>query len=233
MEAVTLEKYQKELIDWFRSNGNEPNRKPMEDYMRNHFSFLGIKSPERKELLKRFFVEHGKPKQEWIKPLVTFLYAQPEREFHYAALAMIDVHIKKLDAEWLSFLEKIIITNSWWDTVDHIAPHHVGAILLREKASIIDYPDRWIDSDNFWLQRSAILFQLKYKEKTDEKKLFTYIEAASGSKEFFVQKAIGWALREYSKTAPDEVLTFIKSTDLAPLSRREGLKHLVRRGMKV
>ncbi|WP_404347426.1 DNA alkylation repair protein [Sutcliffiella horikoshii] len=233
MEAVTLEKYQNELIDWFRSNGNEPNRKPMEDYMRNHFSFLGIKSPERKELLKRFFVEHGKPEREWIKPLVTFLYAQPEREFHYAALAMIDVHIKKLDAEWLSFLEKLITTNSWWDTVDHIAPHHVGAILLREKSSIVNFPDKWIESDNFWLQRSAILFQLKYKEKTDEEKLFSYIKSASGSKEFFVQKAIGWALREYSKTASDEVLTFIKSKDLAPLSRREGLKHLVRRGMEV
>ncbi|WP_404429122.1 DNA alkylation repair protein [Sutcliffiella horikoshii] len=232
MGAVTLEMYQNELIELFRSNGNEPNRKPMEDYMRNHFSFLGIKSPERKELLKRFFVEHGKPERAWIKPLVTFLYAQPEREFHYAALAMIDAHIKKLDAEWLSFLEEIIITNSWWDTVDHIAPHHVGAILFREKASIIDYPDRWIDSDNFWLQRSAILFQLKYKEKTDEKKLFTYIEAASGSKEFFVQKAIGWALREYSKTAPDEVLTFIKTKDLAPLSRREGLKHMERKKSK-
>ena len=233
MEAATLEKYQCELIELFRSNENELNRKPMEDYMRNHFSFLGIKSPERKELIKRFFVEYGKPKREWMKPLVTFLYAQPEREFHYAALAMIDVHIKKLDSEWLSFLEEVITTNSWWDTVDHIAPHHVGAILLREKKSIIDYPDRWIQSDNFWLQRSAILFQLKYKEKTDAQKLFSYIEAASGSKEFFIQKAIGWALREYSKTAPDAVWEFINSTDLAPLSRREGLKHLARKGMEV
>ncbi|MGD6994251.1 DNA alkylation repair protein [Sutcliffiella horikoshii] len=232
MEAVTLEKYQNELIDLFRSNGNVSNKKPMEDYMRNHFSFLGIKSPERKELLKRFFVEHGKPEREWIQSLATFLYAQPEREFHYAALAMVDVHIKKLDAEWLSFLEKLITTNSWWDTVDHIAPHHAGAILLREKASINEYPDRWIKSDNFWLQRSAILFQLKYKEKTDAEKLFSYIEAVSGSKEFFVQKSIGWALREYSKTAPDEVWTFIKSTDLAPLSRREGLKHMERKKSK-
>ncbi|WP_226682334.1 DNA alkylation repair protein [Sutcliffiella horikoshii] len=233
MEATTLEIYQNGLIDLFRSNANESNRKPMEDYMRNHFSFLGIKSPERKELVKGFFVEHGKPEREWVKPLVTFLYAQPEREFHYAALAVIDVHIKKLDAEWLSFLEKLVTTNSWWDTVDHIAPHHVGAILLREKSSIVDFPDRWIESDNFWLQRSAILFQLKYKEKTDSQKLFSYIEATKGAKEFFIQKAIGWALREYSKTAPDEVLTFIKSTDLAPLSRREGLKHLARRGLAV
>lgn len=233
MEATTLEMYQNGLIDLFRSNANESNRKPMEDYMRNHFSFLGIKSPERKELVKSFFVEHGKPEREWIKPLVTFLYAQPEREFHYVALAMIDVHIKKLDAEWLSFLEKLVTTNSWWDTVDHIAPHHVGAILLREKASIVDFPDKWIESDNFWLQRSAILFQLKYKEKTDAQKLFSYIEATKGAKEFFIQKAIGWALREYSKTAPDEVLTFIRSTNLAPLSKREGLKHMARRGLEV
>ncbi|NLP52248.1 DNA alkylation repair protein [Bacillus sp. RO1] len=233
MVSIPLDRYQSELIDFFRINGNKRNREPMENYMRNHFSFLGIKSPERKELLKRFFVEYGKPERDWIQPLVTFLYTQPEREFHYAALAMIDVHIKKLDAEWLPFLEELISTNSWWDTVDHIAPHHVGAILLREKASIIEYPDRWIVSDNFWLQRSAILFQLKYKEKTDAQKLFTYIEATKGAKEFFIQKAIGWALREYSKTAPDEVLMFIKCTNLAPLSRREGLKHMARRGMEV
>ena len=232
MEGVTLENYQNKLVKLFRSNANESNRQPMEDYMRNHFSFLGIKSPERKELLKGFFAEHGKPEREWVKPLVTFLYAQPERELHYAALALIDVHIKKLDAEWLSFLEKLIITNSWWDTVDHIVPQHVGAILLREKSRVVDFPDRWIESDNIWLQRSAILFQLKYKEKTNALKLFSYIEATKGAKEFFIQKAIGWALREYSKTAPDEVLTFIKSTDLAPLSRREGLKHLERKKMK-
>jgi 3-methyladenine DNA glycosylase AlkD len=234
MASIPLERYQNELIEIFRTNGNECNREPMENYMRNHFPFLGIKSPERKEILKRFFVEFGKPERGWIKPLVTFLYTQPEREFHYAALAMIDVHIKKLDAEWLPFLEELISTNSWWDTVDHIAPHHVGAILMREKASLEDFPDRWIESDNFWLQRSAILFQLKYKSKTDAEKLFSYIEATKGSREFFIQKAIGWALREYSKTDPAKVLRFINSTeDLAPLSRREGLKHMAKRGMEV
>lgn len=233
MSAITLEGYQNKLVDLFRSNEVASNREAMENYMRNHFPFLGVKSPERKTLLKEFFVDYGKPELEWIRPLVAFLYAQPEREFHYLALAMIDVHIKKLDAEWMPLFEELIITNSWWDTVDHIAPHHVGAILLREKAGIREYPDRWIGSDNFWLQRSAILFQLKYKEKTDAEKLFSYIEATKESKEFFIQKAIGWALREYSKTAPGEVLGFINSTeDLAPLSRREGLKHLERKRSK-
>ncbi len=137
MAVVTLERYQGELIHWFRANRNESNREPMENYMRNHFPFLGVKSPERKALLKEFFGEHGKPELEWIGPLVAFLYEQPEREFHYSALAMIDVHIKKMGAEWLPFFEELISTNSWWDTVDHIAPHHVGAILLREKTGIV------------------------------------------------------------------------------------------------
>ncbi|MCM3619011.1 DNA alkylation repair protein [Sutcliffiella horikoshii] len=229
MSAITIEKYQKELVDLFHSNGDPSKREAMENYMRNQFSFLGIKSPERKTLLKGFLVEHGKPEIEWIKQLVTFLYAQPEREFHYAALAMIDVHIKELDAEWLPFVEELIVTNSWWDTVDHLAPHHAGAILLRDKKGIVDFPERWIGSDNFWLQRSAILFQLKYKGKTDAEKLFSYIEATKASKEFFVQKGIGWALREYSKTAPEDVLHFINKTEgLASLSKREGLKHLER-----
>jgi 3-methyladenine DNA glycosylase AlkD len=102
----------------------------------------------------------------------------------------------------------------------------VGAILLKEKKAIADYPDRWIQDDYFWLQRSAILFQLKYKQKTDEEKLFQIINQRKDSKEFFIQKAIGWALREYSKTSPDAVVTFIKNNELAPLSQREGMKHV-------
>lgn len=223
---MTLQDYETRILHAFHTQANDENKEPMEKYMRNHFPFLGIRTPERKDILRRFLLENGKPPLEWLEPLVTFLYSQPEREFHYAALAMIDLHIKKLDAEFLPILEKLIITNSWWDTIDHIAPNHVGAILLKDKNAITDYPDRWIQDDYFWLQRSAILFQLKYKQKTDEVKLFQIINQRKDSKEFFIQKAIGWALREYSKTSPDAVITFIKNNELAPLSQREGMKHI-------
>ncbi|MGD6832628.1 DNA alkylation repair protein [Sutcliffiella halmapala] len=222
----TLQDYETRILHAFHTHANGENKEPMEKYMRNHFPFLGIRTPERKDILRRFLLENGKPPLEWLEQLVTFLYSQPEREFHYVALAMIDLHIKKLDADFLPLLEKLIITNSWWDTIDHIAPKHVGAILLKNRTSIADYPDRWIQDDYFWLQRSAILFQLKYKQKTDEEKLFQIINQRKDSKEFFIQKAIGWALREYSKTSPDAVITFIKNNDLAPLSQREGMKHV-------
>ncbi|MGM0836272.1 MAG: DNA alkylation repair protein [Bacillota bacterium] len=223
---LTLQDYETRILHAFYTHANGENKEPMEKYMRNLFPFLGIRTPERKDILRRFLLENGKPPLEWLEQLVTFLYSQPEREFHYAALAMIDLHIKKLDADFLPFLEKLIITNSWWDTIDHIAPKHVGAILLKEKNAIADFPDRWIQDDYFWLQRSAILFQLKYKQKTDEVKLFQIINQRKDSKEFFIQKAIGWALREYSKTSPDAVITFIKNNNLAPLSQREGMKHV-------
>ncbi|MCA1321790.1 DNA alkylation repair protein [Bacillus tianshenii] len=222
----TLQDYKTSILHAFHTQSNREHKDPMEKYMRNHFPFLGIRTPERKDILRRFLLENGKPALEWLEPLVIFLYSQPEREFHYAALAMIDIHIKKLDADFLPLLEKLIVTNSWWDTIDHIAPKHVGAILLKDKKAIADYPDRWIEDDYFWLQRSAILFQLKYKLKTDEDKLFELIKRRKDSKEFFIQKAIGWALREYSKTAPDAVTTFIQNNELAPLSKREGMKHV-------
>ncbi|WP_230500996.1 DNA alkylation repair protein [Sutcliffiella rhizosphaerae] len=225
---MTLDSYRKELLVLFKEHINLEKKEPMEQYMRNLFPFLGIKSPERKALLQDFFKKNGKPELEWIEPLVTFLYGQPEREFHYAALAMIDKQIKKMNPSHLVFLEKLIITNSWWDTVDHLAPHHVGELLLKNRNYIQDFPDRWITEENFWLQRSAILYQLKYKQKTDEEKLFFYINKTKESKEFFIQKAIGWSLREYSKTSPEQVMHFIEGTKLAPLSRREGLKHIER-----
>ncbi|WP_152446631.1 DNA alkylation repair protein [Bacillus sp. THAF10] len=227
------ESYGQTIIETLRANAQEENRQPMENYMRNHFPFLGIKSPERKELWKEFFRINGKPELEWLEALAYFLYAQPEREFHYAALSMIDVHKKSLTIQHLPFLEKLITSNSWWDTIDHLAPHHVGTILLKDKKAVGSFPDNWINSPNFWLQRSAILYQLKYKKMTDEEKLFFYISSTKNSKEFFVQKAIGWALREYSKTSPKVVMDFIQKTDLAPLSRREGVKHMERQGLKV
>lgn len=224
--SSSLQDFQARLIQSFHANSNAQNKEPMEKYMRNHFPFLGIKTPERKVILQQLLKDEGKPSIEWLEPLVTFLYQQPEREFHYAALTMIELHIKKLDVSFLPFLEKLIVTNSWWDTIDHIAPRLVGPILAKNEHAISHFPDQWIQAENFWLQRSAILYQLKYKQQTDKEKLFSYIETTKDSKEFFIQKGIGWALREYGKTDPDAVVAFNKQTKLAPLSKREGLKHL-------
>ena len=125
----------------------------------------------------------------------------------------------------------MIITKSWWDTVDRIASRLVGFYFREHKELIEPYTEKWMYYGNMWLQRTALLFQLKYKKETDTDLLFGYIQALAESPEFFIQKAIGWALREYSKTAPKTVKQFVDSTLLAPLSKREALK-IINKGLE-
>ncbi|MCV5062626.1 DNA alkylation repair protein, partial [Escherichia coli] len=117
-------------------------------------------------------------------------------------------------------------TKSWWDSVDSIVPTFLGDIFLKHPELISAYIPKWIASDNIWLQRAAILFQLKYKQKMDEELLFWIIGQLHSSKEFFIQKAIGWVLREYAKTNPDVVWEYVQNNELAPLSKREAIKHI-------
>ncbi|MCK5077528.1 MAG: DNA alkylation repair protein, partial [Calditrichia bacterium] len=121
-------------------------------------------------------------------------------------------------------------TKSWWDTVDFIATNLVGPLFEKYSELIIPYTKKWMDSGNIWLQRTSILFQLKYKEKTDFKLIIGFIQQCSSSNEFFIQKAIGWILREYSKTDASTVIEFVKNNKLAPLSEREALKWLKNQG---
>jgi 3-methyladenine DNA glycosylase AlkD len=216
--------YVNKLVDWMSVHRNEENAEPMKKYMRNQFEFLGIKTPQRTALLREFLKEHGKPHLEDLSETVLGLWELPEREFQYIALALLEKDVKKLTESHVKLAEKLIVTKSWWDTVDHLATRIVGTILKKHPVLIKPFTGTWIQSDNFWLQRTAILFQLKYKKDTDEALLYRYIRMCKDSKEFFIQKAIGWALREYSKTNPESVKRFVESEELAPLSKREALK---------
>jgi 3-methyladenine DNA glycosylase AlkD len=218
--------YSAKIIEFFRKHRDEENAAPMEAYMRNQFEFLGIRTPERKALLTAFLKENGKPEVEELSEIAQEVWRQPEREFKYVALALLDKERRKLEPQHLGLLEELIVTESWWDTIDTIAARLAGFVIKKYPEQSEGYLERWIASDNFWLNRTAILHQLSYKEDTDKEKLFSYIKQHSGSKEFFIEKAIGWALREYSKTAPEEVISFIENEELRPLSRREGMKHV-------
>ncbi|MEZ4888313.1 MAG: DNA alkylation repair protein [Chitinophagales bacterium] len=121
-------------------------------------------------------------------------------------------------------MEFMIVHKSWWDSVDTTAKW-VGVFFKKYPTMTKPVTKRWITSDNMWLQRMAIIFQLAYKKDTDVDLLFEYVLRKSDSKEFFIQKAIGWALRQYAKTDANAVWRFVDVTDLAPLSRREALKH--------
>ncbi|MFC5647811.1 DNA alkylation repair protein [Paenibacillus solisilvae] len=209
-----------------RGHANAEIAGPMIAYMRNQFPFLGIKMPQRSALTKQFMKENGAPSGEELEQAVRELWALPEREFQYTALMMLEKRVKEITPAQTELLEHIITTGSWWDTVDVIAGHLVGALFSRYPELIPVYTQKWIHSDNLWLRRTAILFQLQYKGRTDKELLFSFIRLCAGEEDFFIRKAIGWALREYSKTNPDAVRQFVAGIELSPLSKREALKRM-------
>ncbi|MCM3738923.1 DNA alkylation repair protein [Oceanobacillus luteolus] len=210
----------------FNEHEDKENAFHMEKYMRNKFPFLGIKTPLRRKLMQQFLKESGIRKEKFQRTFVRSLWNLKEREYQYAALDYIGVSLEKLDKSDISLMEELITSKSWWDTVDMLAQKAVGKISRSFPGVIEENIEFWNDSDHLWLQRSAILFQLKYKEQTNEDLLYRYIITHSQSKEFFIQKAIGWALREYSKTNPDSVRQFMEKHPLSKLSVREGSKYI-------
>ncbi|EAE6209039.1 DNA alkylation repair protein [Listeria innocua] len=208
----------------FRANRSVADSKPMEAYMKNQFPFLGIRATERKKLVADFLRENGMPDD--LLRLVVELFAEEERELQYAAMDLLSRYGKKQASEAIEIYEQLVTTKSWWDTVDGLAGTVVSNHFKLYPDLIPIYNEAWINGDNIWLARTAILFQLKYKEETNAELLFANCEKWLGSKEFFIQKAIGWALRQYAKVDSEAVRVFVNSHRLAPLSRREALKHI-------
>jgi 3-methyladenine DNA glycosylase AlkD len=216
----------KQLEEKFELHRNPGQAVPMERYMKGNFPFLGIRTPERRKLTKEFFADTGILKEPFQHELVSKLWKKEEREYQYAACDYITSSLKKLVKEDMLFMEKLITEKSWWDTVDTLAAHPVGRIASDHPEDIEKTVRGWAFGSDLWLRRTSIIFQLRYKQNTREDILYEFISQNAGSKEFFIQKAIGWALREYSKTNPESVRSFISSTSLAPLSIREGSKYL-------
>ena len=215
----------KGIIEKFEANRNEELAGPMKAYLKNHFPFLGIKSPRRKELLKEQFKEYALPEPGQLFDEVSKLYNLSEREYQYAAIALLEKMKKHLTVEDFPALLHLIETKSWWDSVDSIAPKAVGHVVQMDREYGEKVMREWSLSDNMWTNRSAILHQLKFKDKMNTDLLFEIIKQHSSSNEFFIQKAIGWVLREYAKTNPAIVKEFVEENPLKPLSKREALKH--------
>ncbi|MCY1635532.1 DNA alkylation repair protein [Marinifilum sp. D737] len=212
------------IVEQFRKNSNEANARKMSAYMKNHFPFLGLPKPQRVELSKDFLRKITKEKMiDW--NLVNYLWELSEREFQYLALEYLAKLKKQLEKPDISNIEQLIVTKSWWDSVDVLAPL-VGVLCKKYPELKTEVLDDWIISSNIWLKRVSILFQLKYKNDVDTEFLSKTIIANNLSNEFFVNKAIGWALRQYSKFNPDWVKEFISKYPLSPLSIREGSKYL-------
>ncbi|MCA0131772.1 DNA alkylation repair protein [Winogradskyella alexanderae] len=215
-----------ELRRHFINNRNEIDAKAMQAYMKNKFVFFGIKSVQRKTILKEAIHSNKEEVTSNISEIAKVLYSMHEREFHYCAMETFARFKKrnylKADIEFITYL---ITTNSHWDSVDFIAKHILGQFLLEHPYMREETISKLSQSQNMWLNRASILFQLGYKEKTDAKLLFQVCNAHKHSDEFFIQKAIGWALREYAKYNSDAVINVVKTSELKPLSQKEALKH--------
>jgi 3-methyladenine DNA glycosylase AlkD len=214
------------LIQLFEENRNEAQAGPMKKYLKDQFLFLGIKKPLRSDLQKQFFKQTGILNEPFNNQFVLALWQKDEREYQYAALSYIEKSLKKLQKQDLALMETLITTKSWWDTVDTLAAKPVGAIAGQFPEVIEEHFDKWITAEDIWLRRTALLFQLKYKQNTNERLLYEYILKNAERKEFFIQKAIGWVLREYSKTNPASVKEFLQNHQVSRLSYREGSKYL-------
>ncbi|MFP4471581.1 MAG: DNA alkylation repair protein [Bacteroidota bacterium] len=217
-----------QLREKFEANANADNARQMKAYMRNRYDFFGIKAPDQRRIRSEFLKTYGLPSQEYLPALVRELWAQPEREFQHFGMVLCEKYIKKVEPDFVETLEFMITNKSWWDTVDFIASHLVGDLFKRFPEMIPQYTTKWLDSENMWLQRTALLFQLRYKNETDTKLLFSLIEKLADHQDFFIRKAIGWALRQYSKTDPALVMDFVKTHKLSSLSQKEALKVIMR-----
>lgn len=196
----------------------------MKAYMKNQFDFLGIPAPNRRLLQKPFFVKEKNEKINW--DFVEECWQCEFRELQYVACDYLKTKEKQL---WISDLPKIknlIVQKSWWDSVDALAPI-VGKIVLKFPSIEITM-EEWSVDENLWLRRSAIIHQLLRKEKTNTLLLEQIIKNNLGSKEFFINKAIGWVLRDYAKTNPVWVRKFVDEnrSEMSNLSIREALKYL-------
>ncbi|MBA4179009.1 MAG: DNA alkylation repair protein [Anaerolinea sp.] len=212
------------LRERYEANRDAATAAPMAAYMRGKFEFLGIKGPLAHRLLREALAGLTRPTQAELQEAAEALWALPEREYKYAGAAILRRYVAACDASFLPVAQELILTKPWWDTVDALAANVVGPLVARhpELGAVMD---EWILSEDIWLARTALLHQLKYRARTDAAKLTRYCLLRGGDKEFFIRKAIGWALREYSKTDADAVRAFVARHDgeLSGLSKREAL----------
>ena len=214
-----------DLITDLEENSNELLAESMSKYMQDKFRFLGVRGATRTEIYKKYFPDARKTKTiDW--DFVESCWNKEEREFQYVVVYYLKAMQKFLKREDISRLKYLIVTKSWWDTVDLLAKV-VGSLVIR----IEGYDQimlEWSKDSNIWLKRVAMLHQLSFKEKVDEKVLDEILKNNLGDNEFFINKAVGWALRDYSKVNPKWVTKFIEKNreNMANLSLREASKYL-------
>jgi 3-methyladenine DNA glycosylase AlkD len=199
----------------------------MRAYMRGQFEFLGIPSPAQRTLTRQVLAGLPEPTEADLRAVALRCWELPAREYQYFACGWLRRHVRVCSPEFLTTVRHLVVTKSWWDTVDALASHVAGP-LVAAHPGLATTMDRWATDRDLWLVRTAILHQLGYRGATDPDRLFRYCTAQAGHPDFFIRKAIGWALREYAKTDPDAVRRYVRAHRdvLAPLSVREALRNI-------
>jgi 3-methyladenine DNA glycosylase AlkD len=201
---------------------------PMSAYMRDRFAFLGIATPARRNAV-RFLLRDARSRADeaTLWTAAQALWRKREREYQYVAVDMLVGCERALSPRALPMLATLVTTKSWWDTVDGLAANVVGPLVSRNPG-LRPTVDAWSGDDNPWLRRTALLHQLRYGSATDAKRLFAYCVANAADPDFFVRKAIGWALRQYAYADAPAARSFLEAEQqrLSPLSLREAGKHL-------
>ena len=211
-----------------RAQADAQQAVPMKAYMLGQFEFLGIRAGPRRDALKGLMKFTGTADE--LLALAEALWRLPEREFRYVAVDLLAKHHKRLEVSALPRILQLVQTDAWWDTVDGLAGV-VGDIWLRAKTTQADVQERMDEClmyPDVWVRRVAMLHQLGWREQTDQDRLFRYALTLAAEKDFFIRKAIGWALRDHARTRPDAVRAFLAqhAEQLSGLTRREAGKHL-------
>ncbi len=210
-------------------NHADPERIPqMQAYLKTDQPFLGVMADGRVEAIRQTDARFPAADPAENDRQVAALWREPEREMKYVAIGLARRRKKLVGAGSLPLYERMIREGAWWDLVDEIAIHVVGVAALAEPDAVRSAMDTWIADPDMWIRRTAIIFQNRHKSRTDEARLLRYCLACAHEKEFFIRKAIGWALRDYAKTNPESVRSFVEThrERLSGLSIREALKHL-------
>jgi len=220
-----------ELFSVLESNGDDERAFGMSAYMRNRYPFLGISKPVCETLCKPYLAWSCKEKRiDW--SFVDLCWQKPEREFQYVAVDYLKLNRHKVEIDDLPRIAGLITTKSWWDTIDNM--HSVIGGLVGRYPELEDHMLTWSVDENMWIRRMSIIHQLSRKSDTNTELLDQIILNNLGQSEFFINKAIGWALREYSKTDEAWVRAFIETnrSGLSNLSVREAMKYVEMRAGK-
>ncbi len=210
----------------YASNADATIAKGAKAYLLNQFEFYGIKTPLRRKICKEFYKAHPVKDHNELSRLIKECFAEPQREIHYFAIELLGYHHKLWSKKTIPLIEWMVTHQSWWDSVDSTNSFVISKFFMKFPETIEITTSKWNNSSNKWLQRMSLLFQLTYKKKTNTTLLTQYIKNCQLEEDFFIRKAIGWALRAYAYTDAKWVVQFIKAhPQLSNLTKREALKH--------